>query len=98
MGGTAAADRCAAHRVCETERGDGAAASEGGGVVPGTGPSHRGEDPAGAPTGALLRQPGRCASAGASVGRTYARGAARGGICAGGDRRTGGEEGGRGGV
>ena len=82
--------------VREAVRGHGAAASEGGGVVPGTGPSDRGEDPPGAAAGAVLRQPGRRASTGAAAGRAHARGAARGGVWRGGDRRIGGSQGGSG--
>ena len=62
-------DRRAAHRVCEADRGDGAAASEGGGTVPGAGPSDRRKNPPGASSGAVLRQPGWGATAGASAGQ-----------------------------
>ena len=98
VGGAAAVDRRAAHGVCEVVRGGGATASEGGGVVPGDGASDGGDDAAGASAGAVFRQPGRRASAGAAAGRAYAGGAAGGGVRGGGDRRAGGAEGDRGGV
>src|SRR5690242_10462905 len=92
MGDIAVADRRAAHVVRETDRGRGAAASEGGGDVSGARPSDGRGDQAGAAPGAVFGESGGDPQAAAAVGGAYAGGAAGGWVFRRGDRRVGGGE------
>src|SRR5690242_21887838 len=96
MGSAAFVDRRASHSVCQAVRGHGAAASEGGRIVPGTRPSHRGGDPPGTATDEVLGQPAGCAPTGTASRRAHARGAGRTGIWRDGDRGVAGGQGGSG--